>query len=379
MLTLAPKKMDLKSNIIFLTERYNLKETISTYQQMLSTVTNYSSAVINLPDIKLNNHADWYTSQFIQDYSKARVHPRCWTNQGGILDQLNQIPANIVQYDLMFQGMKLQIISLTNLIINDPTSKLAEEAKKQLSQYLSNLQQTVKGYQLQVSGVCKEITDFKEAINKYKNFFIKLYNDSQDTKKADDTLIADFNTQMDDLNKDIKKWNDVKIAMLASIGVTAIATVISLGFGPIGILVGIFCGIGMIAEAITEVVADEKVKEDTEKLKEVTKKFDSYTQDANFLNTLIQQLSSLTSMLDETVKAIEGIDKEWKQLDTNIDTLLQHIEKAEEDEKKQLYEDIIKMMNESDEEWKIIVDAAKKLKGIDEKIDVDHVYPVKIA
>ncbi len=379
MLTLAPQKMDLKSNVIFLTERYNLEETISTYQQMLSTVTNYSSVIINLPDIKLNHPADWYTSQFIQDYSKARVHPRCWTNQGGILDQLNQIPANIVQYDLMFQGMKLQIISLANVIINDPKSKLAEEAKKQLSQYLSNLQQIVKGYQLQVSGVCKEITDFKAAIAKYKDLFIKLYSDSQDTKKADDALIADFNKQMDNLNKDIKKWNDVKIAMLASIGVTAIATVISLGFGPIGIIIGIFCGIGMIAEAITEIVADEKVKEDNKKLQEVTERFDSYTEDANFLNILIKKLNELTNMLDDTVKAIEGIDKEWKQLDTNIDTLLQHIEKAEEDEKKQLYEDIIKMMNASDEEWKKIVEAAKKLKGIDEKIDVDHVYPVKFA
>lgn len=379
MLTLAPEKMNLKSNIIFLTERYNLKETISTYQQMLSTVTNYSSAIINLPDIKLNNPADWYTAQFIQDYSKARVHPRCWTNKGGILDQLNQIPANIVQYDLMFQGMKLQISSLTSLIINDPTSKLAEEAKKQLSQYLSTLQQTVKGYQCQVSGVCKEITDFKDAINKYKDFFIKLYNDSQDTKKADDTLIADFNKQIDNLNKDIKKWNDVKIAMLASVGVTALATVISLGFGPIGIIIGIFCGIGMIAEGITELVADEKVKEDTKKLKEVTEKFDSYTEDANFLNTLIQQLSSLTSMLDDTVKAIEGIDKEWKQLDTNIDTLLQHIEKAKKDEEEQLYKDILDMMDKSNEEWTAIVDAAKKLQGIDEKIDADHVYPVKIA
>lgn len=379
MLTLAPQKMDLKSNVIFLTERYNLKETISTYQQMLSTVTNYSSAIINLPDIKLNNPADWYTSQFIQDYSKARVHPQCWTNQGGILDQLNQIPANIVQYDLMFQGMKLQISSLTSLIINDPTSKLAEEAKKQLSQYLSNMQQTVKGYQLQVSGVCKEITDFKDAIDKYKDFFIELYKNSQDTKKADDALIARFNIQMDNLNKDIKKWNDVKIAMLASIGVTALATVISLGFGPFGIIIGIFCGIGMIAEAITEIVADEKVKEDTKQLKEVTEMFDSYTEDANFLNTLIQQLSSLTSMLDDTVKAIEGIDKEWKQLDTNIDTLLQHIEKAKKDEEEQLYKDILDMMDKSNEEWTTIVDAAKKLQGIDEKIDVDHVYPVKFA
>lgn len=379
MLTLAPQKMNLKSNIIFLAERYDIKETISTYQQMLSTVTNYSSAIINLPEVKLNNPADWYTAQFIEDYSKARVHPRCWTDKGGILDQLNQIPANIVQYDLMFQGMKLQIVSLANVIINDPTSKLAEEAKTQLSQYLSNLQQTVKGYQLQVSGVCKEITDFKEEITKYKDFFIKLYNDSQDTKKADDALIADFNTQMENLKKDIKKWNDVKIAMLASLAVTAVATVISLGFGPIGIIIGIFCGVGMIAEAITEVIADESIKEDTRKLGEVTKKFDSYTQDANFLNTLIQQLSSLTSMLDETVKAIEGIDNEWKQLDTNIDTLLYHIEKAKEDEEKQFYEDVIEMMNQSNKEWIAIVEAAKKLQGIDEKIDVDHVYPVKLA
>ena len=207
----------------------------------------------------------------------------------------------------------------------------------------------MKGYQLQVSGVCKEITNFKTAIAKYKDFFVKLYSDSQDTKKADDALIADFNKQMDNLNKDIKKWNDVKIAMLASVGVTAVATVISLGFGPIGIIIGIFCGIGMIAEAITEIVADEKVKEDNKKLQEVTEKFDSYTEDANFLNILIKKLNELTNMLDDTVKAIEGIDKEWKQLDTNIDTLLQHIEKAEEDEEKQLYEDIVRMMNASDE------------------------------
>lgn len=86
MLTLAPEKMNLKSNIIFLTERYNLKEIMSTYQDMVSIVTSYSAEIISLPDIKLNNPADWYTAQFIQDYSKARVHPRCWTDKGGILD-----------------------------------------------------------------------------------------------------------------------------------------------------------------------------------------------------------------------------------------------------------------------------------------------------
>lgn len=379
MLTLAPEKMNLKSNIIFLTERYNLKEIMSTYQDMVSTVTSYSAEIISLPDIKLNNPADWYTAQFIQDYSKARVHPRCWTDKGGILDQLNQIPANIVQYDFMFQGMRLQIISLANLIINDPTSKLAEEAKKQLTQYLSTLQQTVKGYQCQVAGVCKEIKDFKTAIGTYKDFFIELYKNSKDTKKADDTLIADFNTQIDNLNKDITKWNDVKIAMLASVGVTAIAAVISFGFGPIGLIVGIFCGVGAIAEGITEVVADEKVKEDCKKLAEVTAKFDSYTADAKQLDELIKKLDSLTSILDKTVAAIEGIDKEWQQLDSNVATLLKHIETAKEDEEKELYQDVINMMNQSEKEWKTIVDAAKKLQGIEEKVDLDHVYPVKIA
>ncbi len=379
MLTLAPKKTNLKSNIVFLTERHQLLETITTYQQMVATVTNYCSAIIMLPDIKLNNPADWYDSQFIQNYSKARSHPRCWTDNGGILDQLNQIPANIVQYDFMFQGMKLQIISFAELIIESPASQMAQQAKKQLAQYLSTLQQTVKGYQLQVSGVCQEITDFKKAVIQYKDFFVQLYKSSKDTKKADDQLIKEFNARIDELNKDIEKWNNVKIAMLASVGVTALVSIVSFAFGPIGILVGIICGVGLVAEGITELVADEKVKADNEQLNIVTSKFNSYTQDASCLASLINQLNTLTGMLDETVKAISGIDLEWRQLDTNIDILFQHLNQAEAERETEFYEALIFTMKESGEEWSIIVDAAQKLQEIDETIDMEHVYPVKFA
>ncbi len=379
MLTLTPKKMNLMSNLTFLTDSYAVRESMETYQEKVLAVTNYCNEMTKLPDVTLKNPADWYTMDFMQTYSKARSFPSSWTSANGILDQLNQIPEHIVEYDSMFQGLKDIIKSDAQIIIDAPSPKLVEDAKKQLSKYLSTLKQAVCGYQEQTAGICSKISDFKASINKYGQFFKTLYTESKDTKKADDELIKSFNKQMDQLNQDIKKWNAVRTAMYVSMGVTGIAIVISLGCGPIGIIVGICCGVGLIAEGITAIVADETIKEDQEKLRKVTEQFDSYTADASVLDALVKKLDTLDKMLGETLQAIEGIDKAWKQLDTNIDTLVCRLKEAEEDEEKALYQDLINIMDQADTDWNAVVEAAKQLNGTREEIDTENVYPVEFA
>lgn len=357
---------------------FRLVKTLEEYSQMVDWVTEYCAAVRNLPEVTLENPADWYTADFIKNYAGCKAHTALWTDNG-ILMKLIAIPQNILAYDAMYQLYSQQIVLLANMIISDPGSKIAQEAKKQLEMYLKGLGQSVKLYQGEIQVVRESLTQFQGEVGQYKTFFEKLYKDSGDTKKADDALLTQYQSQMDTLQEDLKKWSDVQKGMYISMGVEAVVIPIALACGPFGFLTAIILGSGMIAEGITAVAADEKIKEDARQLEELTKEFDSYTRDSKTLKELITRLDALNTTLSHVEGALEGIDEAWKQLEDNIALVLSTIAEASEEEKKGIYENIVELMSESDEEWEQVVEAAKKVSLNASQPELDQVYTVEVA
>ena len=211
-----------------------------------------------LPAVTLENPADWYTADFIREYASCKAHTSQWTDNG-ILMKLIAIPQNIVNYDAMYQLHSQQIVVFAQTIISDPGSKVAKEAKKQLKLYLDSLRGSVQLYQGEIQAVQESLARFKGDVGSYKSFFEKLYQDSLDTKKADDELLEQYQAQIDTLQADLKKWSDVQKGMYIAIGVEALIVPVALSCGPFGFLVGLILGAGMIAEGITAVAAKRRI------------------------------------------------------------------------------------------------------------------------
>lgn len=185
---------------------------------MVDWVTEYCTAVRNLPAITLENPADWYTADFIREYASCKAHTSQWTDNG-ILMKLIAIPESIISYDNMYQLYSQQIVMCARTIILDPGSTIAKEAKKQLKLYLDNLCNSVQLYQKEILDVQQSLDTFKKEVGTYKTFFEELYKNSTDTKKADDNLIKQYKAQIDTLQADLKKWSDVQKGMYIAIGV----------------------------------------------------------------------------------------------------------------------------------------------------------------
>lgn len=152
-----------------------------------------------------------------------------------------------------------------------------------------------------------------------------------------------------------------------------------LACGPFGFLVGLILGAGMIAEGITSVTADEKIKKDSQKLAELTEKTDSYTRDSLVLMELIDRMQSLNQTLGYVEEALEEINESWKQLEDNMTQVLNTLDNAEEEEKKALYEELIKLLEEADEEWGEVINAAKKVSLNAARPELDQIYPADVA
>ena len=181
------------------------------------------------------------------------------------------------------------------------------------------------------------ISDFKDLVSVEKDFFEKLYDHSKDTKKADEKEVADYQDKINALNTDIEKWSKVRKGMLIAEGVEGVFVTISLAFGPFGILAAIIVGAGMIAEGITAITADEKIKEGTKQLAEYQKTMQSYSQDAAVLKDLITRLNNICLFLDKTGKALESICGAWEQIRSNISEIRSTFDQMEQQEQQALY------------------------------------------
>ncbi|MCC8044088.1 MAG: HBL/NHE enterotoxin family protein [Clostridiales bacterium] len=375
-LTIQKTKTVWKGKLSF--RDFRLHETLDTYSQMVDWVTAYCAAVRNLPAVTLKNPADWYTADFIRKYASCKAHTSQWTDNG-ILMKLIAIPQNIVNYDAMYQLYSQQIVVFAQTIISNPGSEIAKEAQKQLKLYLDSLRRSVQLYQGEIQEVQESLARFKGDVGSYKSFFEKLYQDSLDTKKADEELLEQYQAQIDTLQSDLKKWSDVQKGMYIAMGVEALIVPVSLGCGPFGFLVGLILGMGMIAEGITAVVANEKIQEDARKLAELNGMFDSYTLDASVLKELIDRMESLNQTLGHVEESLEGINQAWKQLEDNISQVLAALGKVDEVEEKELYKELIDLLKEADEEWALVVQAAKDVCLNAAQPELDQIYPAEVA
>lgn len=311
---------------------YRVGENLSEYCKHVNEVTVCCEQVIKLPGISLQNPADWYTTEFINNYARMKGNMHRWTNV--ILIDLYSVPQAVLHFCDLYVDQEKELIAICKLLVDNPKDS---EKKKYLYEQLEFLQTQAKSKCDQVTDVYDAILDFQNNVKEAEGFFSTLYDNSSDTKKADQKKVDDYQKKVDELNDDIRKWSDVQEGMLIAEGIETTIVTISLACGPVGLLVGIITGVGMIAEGITAVVADEKIKEDGQELKRYQAEMEPYSKDAATLKDLIEKLQKVKVLLEQSMTALQSICGAWKQVNDNTSIFLSTIKKMESDEQKGLF------------------------------------------
>ncbi|MFC0005328.1 hypothetical protein [Micromonospora siamensis] len=338
-------------------------EALADYFNAVANVTAYVSAVGNA-DIPLLNHP---TKEYKEFYEKLRAvkTDRLGSWLGGVDVQLSNIPRLIVINSVLF-GAQLRTARglLTELTKNPGDPELREKLLSTLADMKSLVEDNLGA---PTQNTCKLVDNFSGQVLGAQNSLKDIADRALALAGDDKKVIEALTGVVDDLNKEVRTYNQ-----LATAG--QIGTAVSVFFTLVGVVVFLVpgaqpVGAGMIAVGVvgfggslsTAIIAGEKVKALNRKIQDLRERIKQENQDVAALTTTADSLRRLSEAATTVHDGLKTILDIWQKLAREIDDVAMDIRDAGKELTSDHFEQVGADLTAAGSHWNAVVEFAKRL------------------
>ncbi len=296
---------------------------IKAYALAMLDLTAYNSAIEKVDLIPLIQNNVAYTDFCSTYFPKIKAHAQNWLNS--ILPNFTAVPQSISNYYGTIDLISTPIIGVINSLIQNP----ADAGKKaKLVEQLSRLQTAVQAEIQTVAGIQSNIQNFTDSLTTDLKTLEDCVNNLTTQLGVDQNTVADLNSEMVKLKKDLKNWSITVGAMGAAgviggiccgVGGTFIAAV---PVGPIVLIIGIVVA---IAAAVIAAVGSAIIHQDQQDILEKQKLLDDVSKDVTTLNMVNQHVQAVVEDNEKAFIAIAKIAALWNSVDTELNEIVTEI------------------------------------------------------
>lgn len=186
----------------------------------------------------------WY-NKFTESYSQIGANALVWQNS--LSPRLIAIPKTIVQYGTLFDLRVGMLMQYADLLIANPNDM---GVRKSLSDVLVTLTADIDRHQRQVNTFGTDLSGYAGTLQGDAAIMGQAVKDAMKEIGQDEAKVKALTQKIEDLKAELATWNKVVagagIGAAVSIFIGLIGAVLTVAFGPVGLLV---VGLGVIGTA----------------------------------------------------------------------------------------------------------------------------------
>lgn len=329
------------------------EEILAEYRKDIADIDAYALAIMNMKITIYGEAPQWYNQVFKDKFVRAKTDAQSWLND--VMSSLNEVPNSIIGYDALYQMYAGEILECCKALLKKPSATL----QKQVIDDIEKLYNSIDTRKANVSALETAISKYIALITVDKTFFDQAYQDACDTKDAEKEKLQQFEAKKQELEKEIKRIQDVIIGTSIAGGVALTAFPVCLTCGPVGIVIGVIALAAAIALLVTAIVESTVLNAKQAELGACVASMNDTTKTIQSLNVFTKQLDTIIIASKLAQSAAQEILGYWEELEDQMDQLLQDLKNGKADAQKKLYEALITEIENTNKEWQDIVEKAK--------------------
>ena len=253
----------------------------------------------------------------------ARQHALRWNI--AVLPELIKTNAHIIDYSNQFNAYHVTLIGLADTVSTDPS------ARTQFIEGLSSLRRDIVNKKQHATSAKISLQNFKETLSADHTTF--LTDAAQATKTFEEKsgdiakLSSEIDTVQTSLNNCIGAMAEGAVSTVGGVVliiVGALATIETAGLST-GL---IMAGVGLLKTGISsEIASGAKYGLEVGKLASLTKKLTADEQGLVRVKIVKGQLDGLVSQLTQTLAALNILIREWSDLDSSMEKVLNDVQR----------------------------------------------------
>lgn len=328
-------------------------EILAKYRKDIADIDAYALAIMNMQINIYGQPPEWYNQDFKDKFVRAKQDAQSWLNN--VMSRLKEVPNTIVDYDALYQLYANEILDCCKALVKKPNKTLQDQVIGDIEKLYNSIDARMQT----VSALEGAIDEYVTLITADKTFFDETYEDACKTEEADKEKLKEFENKKADLEKEVKRIQDVIIGTGIAGGVALVAFPVCFAFGPVGIIIGVIALAAAIALLVTAIVESTILNAKQAELEACINSMNDMTKTIQSLDSFAKQLDTIIEASRLAKSAAQEIRKYWGELEDQMAQLLDDLKTGEENAKKNLYEDLITEIEETNKEWQEIVEKAK--------------------
>ncbi|WP_315833078.1 hypothetical protein [Bradyrhizobium prioriisuperbiae] len=324
----------------------NLAEAQNTYKKNVVVVNTFITGVLSSSLPSLNDHPpDW--EDFVTAYEAATGDALNWVNN--VMARLLNVPGEVQNYDRLVTMLLQDALAQTALLESNPNNPMALAI---LNNDLSSLKDQLGLITTFISGAITQLQNFKDVLPGMATQLQAIATTSINASNADQQQIASLNTQVQQLQSDIKSITAAIIALgIAGGAALTLGIVVTIGAWPLGALAWIVLG-PAVAVATTFIALDaEKIKADKSAITTLENQITGITADVSTLTLLSSAYTAMANQTEQLQTDLEVILDEWQMLNSDVSQAISDIQTAIADASSANFTAVANDLNEAVTEW----------------------------
>ncbi len=342
------------------------QDSIVDYINACNTVSAYSYQFANASLTALQKPPEWY-GEFVAQFGIAKGHAMEWSDS--LIKNMIDIPQTIVDSNTIINGKFKAINQDLKDLQKDPTD---QDVIDDLKRNLERIHDRVNDDLDSMNELIKDLKEFGDTLADDYNTLDSGIGQLNSAEQADEAEVKRLQQEIQNLQDEIKKYNELLTASEIGIGVgifvTLVGVVVGVATGGAGWAV---CAVGVIgvgASITGTVLASEKIQADQLKIGQDAADLDAYNKDLVVLNTEITTLNQLVAANQAAQEALVNVTKLWQDMADSTKQLLDELDKAESDVTSNLTQ-CSQDVQTAQDEWKALEQFCEQLTKIDYKFD----------
>lgn len=371
MLTLArlhPTKTILMSSLGG-TKDKTPEDILTEYRSAIGDIDAYAVAINNMT-INIYGKAEdfkWYTDSFKEKFVSAKTHSQDWLNN--VMHRLCEVPKSITDYDIIYEMYADEICTACRRLCDNYNTALHDLVVSDIKKLHDSVNVRI-GV---VDQLEKAINNYISLITNDVDFFDYAYEQASKSKGSQQKELNELKSHKKELEKEVKRLSDIITGTGIAGGVALTAAPVCFAFGPIGIFIGVLVAASAISMLITAIAESAICNQKEQEIQYCISQMNDVTKTIESLQAFTEQLDTIAAAARLAKSAAQQIKSYWSELESQMNDLLSELNAADKDAKKHLYINIINDIEESDKEWKEIVNKANIVANVNINIQKDSI------
>jgi hypothetical protein len=343
--------------------------TAETVNDIIANAANANNAVLayvrGLSSTKLPFVPDspaWY-NKFVEQYSSLGANALYWQNS--ISPRLIETPRTIVSYGSLFD-LKVSIMyQHIDRLILEPGNQAARE---QLRNTLVGLIEDVGRQQKSVNTLGTDLAGYSTTLQNDAAIMADCVKQAIAEIGRDQQKIAELQKRIADLQSEAATWNKVLagagIGTAVSIFIGCIGAVLTVAFGPIGLLVLGLGVIGAVGGAATMIASMVKIRQIGDDIKSKSADLGRVQQRVMALQAVQTNVNNLITLSSTAQTEIGKLITAWDLLKAGMQSVVNDLDSSSNRLKTSHFVEMKSDLGKAEADWKDLSDLAKKFASI---------------